>query len=839
MRARRLLAALGALALAAAGTARAEVAPGDALNPSGSDPTRTTDPRGMSHLRSVRSRSPAGFLYPDPLRPYQFFDLGEGWSIRAAIEAGGEWTNGDHKRDELETRFGQYADWKDRAIVEFADLTIFHEASGFAGEFAAARIAADDQHYRVDLGIPGSFSLRGSFSGVPHVFATDARSLYEGAGTDVLKLRLPLGPGFIPADLANADISAALAGTSDSTLSIQRDRTRIRLEFNPLDWLTLFARYGLDESEGERPFGGSLLYSFFGSDPARVVETIEPRDQRTHNFAAGLRYRSPSVLANLEYDGSLFRNSNSSLTWDNPFELTGFGDPGSVERGRFALAPDNDRHNIKADARLTLPWNGSLTTTASWSRMRQSDDLIPATVNGTGEVGAGPNRFRLDQWDSVDVLERSKADARVDTLLLNARVQFRPTKPLRIQASARYYDLDNDTRYTALNRETGEFGYVAEDGAHAVLTPFSRTFRPGEQNPATDDFRYRSSPYDYRKLEAELTTDYRVAGKTTLSGRYRHERIDRDARERDKTHEHQGRLSVTSRDLRWATLRASYEYRDRDGGGYELFPNQNDYVSSLDGFNSLLGARPSSLAQLRRYDVADRQRHDAKLSANFLARDDLDLSVSGRFTDDDYGAGYGLTQERRWNVNMDLGYQPSPKAHFYGFGYFEQRRSRLAGINDAAFVSSDDPNAGGPTFPFDNAWRHDTDGTIGGAGTGVRVQVHPKVEVDIHYSYIRSLEKNHFDISSAGALATGLTEAGDLPNLRRQDHNLYASLRISIHEHAALRFFYRFERSKISDFSQRGLDSGTLVQNSGALFLGHVDRDFAAHLFGLTLQLWF
>ena len=47
------------------------------------------------------------------------------------------------------------------------------------------------------------------------------------------------------------------------------------------------------------------------------------------------------------------------------------------------------------------------------------------------------------------------------------------------------------------------------------------------------------------------------------------------------------------------------------------------------------------------------------------------------------------------------------------------------------------------------------------------------------------------------------------------------------------------EFSTIADFSQRGLSSPELLQRSGALFLGHVDRDFAAHLFGVTLQLWF
>ena len=77
----------------------------------------------------------------------------------------------------------------------------------------------------------------------------------------------------------------------------------------------------------------------------------------------------------------------------------------------------------------------------------------------------------------------------------------------------------------------------------------------------------------------------------------------------------------------------------------------------------------------------------------------------------DYGAQYGLKEERRWNVSADLGFQPSPSAHVYAFGHYEDRESRLTGINDTPFVASDDPNAGGPIFPLDNAWKLDTDGT--------------------------------------------------------------------------------------------------------------------------------
>ena len=257
---------------------------------------------------------------------------------------------------------------------------------------------------------------------------------------------------------------------------------------------------------------------------ARVVETTEPRDHRTHNFSAGASYRGPILLANLEYGGSLFRNRNRTLTWENPFMLGSSKGAEFVTHGRFALAPDNDWHNVRGDVSVALPWNGRLTTTVSWSRMRQDDDLIPPTIN-SGIVGSpDENEVDLGEWNHSGALSRSTADARVDTLLVNGRLQLRPWKPLRVHAGIRYFDRQNDTRYTAFNPIAGEdglYGYIAEDGAHNVLTQFSRVFDPEMAVLGTDDFRFRSTPYDYRKLEYEFGSDYRLPKRTTIRGRFR------------------------------------------------------------------------------------------------------------------------------------------------------------------------------------------------------------------------------------------------------------------------------------------------------------------------------
>jgi hypothetical protein len=66
---------------------------------------------------------------------------------------------------------------------------------------------------------------------------------------------------------------------------------------------------------------------------------------------------------------------------------------------------------------------------------------------------------------------------------------------------------------------------------------------------------------------------------------------------------------------------------------------------------------------------------------------------------------------------------------------------------------------------------------------------------------------------------------------------LTTSVRFSIVENTFVRVFYRFERATIRDFSEQGLNPEGVLFDSGALFLGHIDRDFDAHVIGFTFGL--
>lgn len=814
-------ASLAAL-LAAIPPAHAETPPGYVLNPPGGDTTRQRDPDGMSYLKRARRRTPTGFLYPDPLEPQTLSALGDGWLGRASLEIGGMAAFGDDE----ETRFLRYADWSRNFLLDSFDVGLLEPESGFHLDARGGAIGRDDDYYSGEVGWLSKVRLRGTWSGIPHTYATDARNLFEGAGGEVLALPAPLVPG----NNSDAAVTAALAPIDESRLAVQRDDLGLHLDARPLPELRLFADYARSKRDGERPFGGSLVYATgFTQLLGRSVETTQPLDDATHEVSAGLELELArwGIVGRLAYEGSFYRNDDEQLTWDNPFLLTPLPRGAqNVQRGRFALAPDNDWNNLRGELAASLPLDGTITTALSWSRAHQGDDLLPPTVN-SGIVGAGPNAENLDQWNSDDVLVRGAADAEAQTLLWNTQLRLRPWRPLRLGARVRWYDRDDETHYTAQNVSTGQIGYIAEDGALAVGTPiFSRIFRPGLPS---DDWRYRNTPWSFDQILAEGTADVALRPKTSGGLRYTWERIGYDHRERKRTDESRIRVDLKSRELSFATARLSYEYGARTGGAYTSNPYGAYYVSSLPGFTPLsVPPPPFTLAGLEKFDLADRHEQVADLKLNFLVWEDMDLSVMARYRDADFDVDYGVRNARRADASLEWSYQPSPSWGATLFGTVERGRRSMKTINDTA-----------ASFPPQNTWSVHTRESSVAAGITAWGRLLERVTLESSYAFILTRSRLDYDYASDGALAVGVTsaEAGSrFPTLDTEDHVLTTSLRIEVVDHVALRVFHLYQRERIDDFQQAGLESGVI---GGAYFLGHVDRDYDAHVVGATVQLRF
>jgi len=836
---------LVALAATPALPALAQPTRGSVLDPTGGDTTRVVEPRGMSWIRPTRRRTPTGFLYPYPLEPQTLYALDEKWKGGASLDIGGLATTGDDD----ETRFWRYADWSSNFLLNSFRLAFLQEENGVYAEARGGSVGREDQFYSAELSWLGRARLRGSFSGLPRAYARDARSLYEGLGTDTLSLLPGLtAGGLVSEETTDAELGSRLRTVGETHLSVQRNQGQV--EFDA--WLRpdtrFFARYSAQQRRGKRPFGGSWLYPTEIPTTARAVETAEPIRDKTYRVSTGISLHRDRFDANLRYTGSFYRNGNEHLTWENPFLLAGFSPFDQrqlVKRGRFALAPDNDWHNVKGDFALSLPMRGRFTATASWSQMSQDEDLLPPTVN-SGTVGT----VNLDDWNTRSALARDSADNKVQTLLLRGDLRFRPWKALHFGARVRYFDREDKSEYTACNPATGEAGYVTEDGAlgalglpgHQVSTPVCGGTETGQPE---EDFRYRATPYGYDRLKAEGIVNARLQQKTNLGLRYAWERKGYDHRERKHTTEQRVRGELSSRQLSWATTRLSYLYAKRDGSSYHFDPYSDYYASSLND-DGAVQSQAFTLAQFRKYDLADRVLQRANLRVNFLLRDDMDLALSGQFRDVDYGADYGLHYEQGGGLNVEWNWQPSPKWNAYLMGSWERSRRKLTSIAGVPFQG--DPQAGGSGYPAANEWEVTSRQDTGFASAGLRGRLFERWIVETGYRFVTTRQKIDYDYSSAGALVPPTTPAepgSDFPDLKTTHHILENSIRFEATEHLALRFFHIYQRGEIDDFQQTGLDDPNLVNSqthtasrgAGTLYLGHVDRDYEAHVFGATVQL--
>ena len=771
---------------------------GSDLGGEGLEPLLEIDERGLSSLRSTRHRTPSGTLYPYPLKPQPF--SGEGIRLRSSVELGYLGNSGESGEADLQ----KYSDlsagfWLRRFSIEGRE----RDAAGYF-ELSGGSVGRSDQFYRVELGRYGLFRLRGGFDFLEHVSMDDARVLFGGVGSESLTLPSTLDPGLN----TGAEVAAALDTIGTSRLSQTRQENLFELSWRIQPDVLLIADYRLRRRDGEKPFGGTLGTTFNDSFTGSVAETIAPVESDTHEWSTALQFASEKVQANLRYRGSIYRNKNTSLTWENPFYgfdgsgigLPQFSTPGP-ERGRAALAPDNELHQFSTDLGFRLPFSGRSTTSVSFTRMRQNQRLLPATINPNAAPG------------SFDVLSRTKADARVNHFLVQSKLRLKPLRAVTLQLKFRFFLRDNDTKYFTLNPSNGQHGYVVED-----LYPTSRV---------------GAAPFDMRRYSLAGKADWRFARRSRAGLKLEYESTQRDNRARREVRDQRLRIHVSTGLVPHTQLRAAYSFSRRTGSAYD--PSRDRRFHEASPGNSSFSGPEFSLREFRQFDLASSDRHQFNLRANWLLGDRADLSLVARYDVHDFGSSYGVTEMQVAELTADTSFQFSPRFVVHGFASFEWRDRRMATINTASAPLTD-LSAGGALFPLANRWTWDSDAIVIVIGVGLTARPVTNLDFRLDYRFQRSDEVVNTRFDPVGGALPPLVVAaganGRFPSLRQLDHVVESSATYRFSDAISTRVYYRYQYSSIDDFHQQGL---VPVVNQN-LFLGHTDDGYEVHVIGITSQ---
>jgi hypothetical protein len=292
------------------------------------------------------------------------------------------------------------------------------------------------------------------------------------------------------------------------------------------------------------------------------------------------------------------------------------------------------------------------------------------------------------------------------------------------------------------------------------------------------------------------------------------------------------KIAYSSRAVRWATLRFSYEYRDRSGSEYDPNPYDAYYTSSLPGYIpfSSEGDVAHTLTDLRKYDLASHDKHTFNAKMNFILSERMDFAVSGILIRQDYKAEYGLLSADKSRINGELTWQPDTLSSFYAFASYDEADRDFASIRDKS--ASPDGNAGGAMYPLDNVWSMVTGEKGVSVGAGFKRQF-GAWDIDINYIFADNKSRLDYSYATKGAIGGGISEeeAGSaLPDQKFKMHSLNTELRWRIKEGLQVRFLYRLEHEDLSDYHFEGMDQ-PLIGND--LFLGAYPEKYTAHIFGL------
>src|SRR5690606_20014857 len=107
-------------------------------------------------------------------------------------------------------------------------------------------------------------------------------------------------------------------------------------------------------------------------------------------------------------------------------------------------------------------------------------------------------------------------DLSIDSTLLNAKLVLQPTSLVTVQGNVKYHRQDYRGDYFAFNPLTGQYGYIAENGAQGSSVPGEM----GVWDPALFPSvltRVRNLPLDKEISEGSVAADWRVSRKDTLS----------------------------------------------------------------------------------------------------------------------------------------------------------------------------------------------------------------------------------------------------------------------------------------------------------------------------------
>lgn len=503
--------------------------------------------------------------------------------------------------------------------------------------------------------------------------------------------------------------------------------------------------YGLSFQRATKEGYRTMGLSIGGFAGAAILAV--PVDYVTDQGEARISYRTARWQASLRYEFSNFKNETYYLRWQNAFST-----PAAAPEGLAVLEPDNTMQQFTLSGGYRFGESTQASALLSMGRMEQNDSFLPYSINGTPSA-----------------LPRNSLDGKVNTISGSITVNTRFTDNIDFEAQYRQNEQDNDTP-----RET--YTYVIADNPNAIGDP--RT----------------NIPYSFRQREITVEGSYQLQRPHKFAVGYAYENYDRTFQE----------VETTDENTIWGT------YYNRVSKKWDWFLRLEASGRSGDEYTAVNEPNfPTENPLLRKYNMADRDRKQAKVAVSYLPQSDLQLSFFTDYANDDFAnSEVGLQESEQTNYTLDLHYSFSDALSFNIDYTVTNVDSQQAGQQGASI------------------WTAKNDDTVNVAHLGVLYQViKDKLKLGFDYSYADS----EGDISFPSG-------EDPYPTLTSTRHTFKITGDYNLNERSILNVTYRYEDYSESNWAIDGVSPNTI---NNIISMGEVSPDYTIGVLSVSLRYLF
>ena len=486
----------------------------------------------------------------------------------------------------------------------------YRSDNGYYGDASASDLGIDTRRIDAAGGKEGNYEVRLGYSEIPRHFSDNTVTPFIGAGGN----NQTLPPGFPVTSTAD------IPGSAFHPFDIEYKRQRFELGgtlYTGDNW-THELTYRHDIRDGSQVTSGSFYSS--------AAQLIAPVDQTTDQLQLSTSYRAQKWEATFAYYGSIFHNSDASLTWANPFNPVVAG----ATSGQLALPPDNQFHQLLASGTYKILPTLRISADGAIGRMTQDEAYVPITTNASLAA-------------TLPGLPATSLNGQVNVYNASVRLAYNPIEALRVNGSYAHNERDNRT------------------DSHAY---------PGVNADMFVDPALRSNqPFSFKQDIFKLNADYRgpswlksAVGVDWDNRGYTYQDI---ATSREGTF--WGRFGAQVQEIMTVAVKFAHGQRDNQGYGSATWvtPPENPFM--------------------RKYDLANRRRDTGTLLAEFTPIEGWTLDAHLDMSNDTYTEStVGLTDGRSRAYGADLTGAIGENTQLRLFVEAERLRSSQAG-SSAAF----------------------------------------------------------------------------------------------------------------------------------------------------------